>query len=411
VDIEDRPRYRWRGALLDVARHFFPKSFLLRFVDLLAMHKLNVLHLHLTDDQGWRFPSERYPLLTEVASWRKRSPLGHEEDPRWRNVYDETPYGGFYSRKDLEELVSYAAQRNITVVPEIDLPGHTQAAIAAYPFLGNAPDPLEVRCNWGVGYHVLNLEDSTLEFCRNILEEVMDVFPSPFIHIGGDECPPDEWRGSPSAAKRIAAGQAKGVENLQSWFTRELAKVIESNGRRMVGWDEILEGGDLPAGATVMSWRDESGGVHAAQHGHDAVMCPYVPCYFYNYQAPDPAEPLAASKTITLQDVYAYEPTPEALVGEERDRVLGAQFDLWSEYLEAPADVEYMAFPRAAAFSEVVWSHERQDITQLHLRLGRHLERLAAMNVNYRPLEGPKPWQEGGTGRRKRSQETIASAD
>jgi hexosaminidase len=402
ANIEDRPRYRWRGALLDVARHFFPQAFLLRFVDLLSMHKLNVLHLHLTDDQGWRFPSERYPLLTEVGAWRKRSPLGHEGDPAWRGKYDDTPHGGFYSKADLQELVAYAAQRNVTVLPEIDVPGHTQAAIAAYQDLGNVPEPLEVRCDWGVGQHVLNLADSTLDFCRDVLAEVMDIFPSAYVHVGGDECPTDEWRVSPSAAKRIAEGAAQDIEGLQSWFTSQLSAFLESNGRHLVGWDEILEGGDLPAGALLMSWRDENGGVHAARKGHDAVMCPYVPCYFYNYQSSEPTEPLAANKTITLSDVYAYEPTPAELEGEGRARVLGAQFTLWSEYLETPRDVEYMAFPRGSVFSEVVWSQQHYGFDEMTQRLERHLERLSALDVDFRPLDGPRPWQQGGNGRRSR---------
>lgn len=404
AEVEDVPRYSWRGALLDVARHFAPQPFLLRFVDLLAMHKMNVLHLHLTDDQGWRFPSELYPRLNEVGSWRRQSTLGHSRDQRRAQGerYDGTPHGGFYTQTQLRDLVNYANERNVTVVPEIDFPGHTQAAIAAYPELGNLSQALEVGCDWGISNHVLNLEASTVQFCRDILSEVAAIFQSPFIHVGGDECPRVEWQTSLSAAARIRRGDAPGVDGLQSWFTNQLNDHLNAEGRRLVGWDEILEGGGVPEGAVVMSWRGEGGGVFAARAGLEVVMCPEHPCYFYHYQSSDPGEPLAAGEIVTLEDVHAYEPRPSLLGDGSSGHVLGAQFQLWSEYMPTTADVEYMAFPRGCAFSEVVWSSDRPDFAQFRARLADHLQRLEVLGVNFRPLDGPRPWQVGGTGPRGR---------
>ncbi|MHB1597845.1 MAG: beta-N-acetylhexosaminidase [Acidimicrobiales bacterium] len=398
VVVEDSPTFPWRGAHLDVSRHFMPAHFLYRFVDLLALHKLNVLHLHLTDDQGWRFPSATYPRLTEVGSWRAESMLGHARAGR----FDGTPHGGSYSRAELVDLVAYAAERNITVMPEIDLPGHTQAAIAAYPFLGNLADELGVWTRWGVSEHVLNVEDAALDFCRTLLGELLDVFPSRYVHVGGDECPKSEWRASASAQRRIAALGLAGEDALQGWFTAELGAFLAGAGRSLVGWDEILEGGTLPTGATVMSWRGTSGGLAAARAGFDVVMCPEAPCYFDHYQSDDPREPLAIHGCNTLADVYGYEPVPADLEGDAAGHVLGSQLQLWTEYLPEPADVEYMAFPRAAALAEVTWSGPGRDLARFTDRLGPHLARLDELGVNYRPLAGPQPWQEGGTGARRR---------
>ncbi len=405
LEIEDAPRFSWRGALLDVARHFLPFPSLIRIVDLLAMHKINVLHLHLTDDQGWRFPSEKYPRLTEIGSWRRQTVVGHARDTRRAGDgrYDGTPHGGFYTAEQLRDLVSYATERNITVMPEIDFPGHSQAAIAAYPGLGNLRKPLDVRCDWGISQHVLNLEDSTLQFCREILSEVMTVFPSEFIHVGGDECPRTEWASSPAAMRRIHTGDALDIGGLQSWFTAQLNAYLRENRRNLVGWDEILEGGELPSGATVMSWRGEQGGVAAATEGFDVVMAPEFPCYFYHYQSTDSDEPLAAYEVVTLQDVYAYEPVPAELRrrgGESR--VLGSQFCLWREYMPTSGDIEYMAFPRACAFSEALWSRDRVSFAEFNGRLADHLKRLEIAGVNFRPLAAPSPWQMGGHGPRQR---------
>lgn len=399
VEIEDRPRFPWRGAMLDVARHFLPKSFLLRFVDLLAMHKYNVLHLHLTEDQGWRFPVRGYPRLTEVGSWRKETLRGH----RGERGGDGTPHGGFYTADDLRELVSYAARRFVTIVPEIDLPGHTRAAIASYPWLGNSDEAIEVKTGWGIETHVLNMEERTLQFCRDVLSNVMEVFPAPFVHIGGDECPRTEWEQSEPARRRAAElGLANGVDGLQAWFTSQLAGFLADNGRRLIGWDEIIEGGLAP-GAAVMSWRSEEGGVVAARAGHDVVMAPEQWCYFNYYQSDDPREPLAHPSGCTpLERAYAYEPLPAGLSGEAAAHVLGTQFAVWTEYAPDPATVEYLTFPRACAHAEVAWSESHGDWGDFLGRVSRHLGRLEVLGVNFRPLEGPRPWQEGGTGDHRR---------
>ncbi len=407
VEIEDRPRFAWRGAHLDVSRHFMPASFLLRFVDLLAMHKLNVFHLHLTDDQGWRFPSRAYPRLTEVGAWRRESLLGHKGSGR----FDGTPHGGAYRREQLAELVAFAAERNVTVVPEIDLPGHTQSAIAAYPELGNLDEQLEVWTGWGVSDHVLNAEPATLRFCETLLQELLEVFPSRHVHLGGDECPTAEWGTSSRARVRAAALGLGEAAELQGWFTSELCGFLRAAGRVPVGWDEILETGAVPAGAVVMSWRGVGGGVAAAKAGLDTVMCPERPCYLDHYQSDGPEEPLAIGGCNTLEDVYAYEPVPDDLDPVAAAHVLGSQVQLWTEYMPTAAGVEYMAFPRAAAFAEVVWSTGTRDIEELRQRLPAHLERLDVMDVNYRPLDGPRPWQAGGTGPRRRTPPRGQSAD
>ena len=400
VEIEDEPRFSWRGAMLDVSRHFAPLDFLYRFVDVLAMHKLNVFHLHLNDDQGWRFATHRYPRLVEVGAWRAETKVGHQRDKAFADRYDGTPHGGYYEQSQLRALVAYAAARNVTIVPEIDLPGHAQAAIAAYPELGNV-GPLEVWQRWGVNPHVLNLEAATVQFCKDVWDEVMDVFPSPYVHLGGDECPTSEWRSTP-AMQRRATALGVPVEGLQNWFTRELSAHLLAAGRLPVGWDEILEGGELPKGATVMSWRGEKGGIAAASAGFDVVMCPDYPCYFDHYQSSSPDEPLAIGRLNTLEDVYGYEPVPAALAPERAGHVLGTQFTLWREYLPESRQVEYMALPRLCALAEVAWSAPERELGEFAPRLSGQLRRLDELGLNYRPLDGPLPSQRGGTGVRRR---------
>jgi hexosaminidase len=405
VEIEDEPAFSWRGGQLDVARHMMPESFLFRFVDLLAMHKLNVLHLHLTDDQGWRLPSRRWPRLEEVGAWRRETLVGHPLDPARATagpVFDGTPHGGSYSAKTLAALVRYAAERNVTVLPEIDLPGHVQAAVAAYPELGSASGAVEVLTSWGISNHVLNCSDVAMGFCADVVDELLETFPSSFVHLGGDECPRTEWREHPGVRARIAELGLAGPDALQGWFTAQMAVLLAERGRRLVGWDEIVECGPLPAGATVMSWRGEQGGIDAARAGFDVVMCPAKPCYFDHYQSGSPDEPLAIFGLNTLEAVHSYRPVPTALAPEAAEHVLGTQFQLWSEYLPDPQAVEYMAFPRAAALAEVAWSGPGGELGEFTHRLAQHLRRLDALGVNYRPLGGPRPWQRGGSGARHR---------
>ncbi|MBZ4321986.1 beta-N-acetylhexosaminidase [Streptomyces huiliensis] len=396
VTVEDAPRFGWRGALLDVARHFVPKDGVLRFLDLLAAHKLNVLHLHLTDDQGWRVEIERYPRLTEVGAWRSRTKLGHRASPLW----DDRPHGGYYTKDDLREIVAYAAERHITVVPEIDLPGHSQAAIAAYPELGNADvvdtTALGVWDTWGVSPNVLAPTDATLAFYENVLAEVLDLFPSHFVHIGGDECPKDQWKASPAARARMAAEGLADEKELQSWFIRHFDRWLTARGRRLIGWDEILEGG-LAEGAAVASWRGYAGGVAAARAGHDVVMCPEQQVYLDHRQAPGPDEPVPIGYVRTLEDVYRFEPVPPGLTAEEAGRVLGAQANLWTEVMEDQGRLDYQAFPRLAAFAEAVWSAlpppAERDFAHFEQRMAVHYRRLDALGVAYRPPGGPRPWQ------------------
>ncbi|EPD94963.1 beta-N-acetylhexosaminidase [Streptomyces albus] len=393
--IQDAPRYAWRGLMLDVARHFLPKDGVLRVLDLLAAHKLNVFHFHLTDDQGWRVQIHRYPRLTGTGAWRPRTRVGHRASPLW----DERPHGGYYTQDDLREIVAYAAERHITVVPEIELPGHSQAAIAAYPELGttDAVDTasLGVWTDWGVSPHLLAPTDDVLRFYEHVLEEVLDIFPSPYIHIGGDETPKDEWRASAVAQARIAALGLRDEDALQAWMVRHFDRWLADRGRRMVGWDEILEGGTLDdgltPGAVVASWRGTDGGAAAAQAGHDVVLCPEHQLYLDRRQAPGEEEPMPLGYVATLRDAYEFQPFGEPL-GE---RVLGIQANMWTECTESSRRVDYQMFPRLAAVAEVAWSGAGGEYDEFAARLERaHLPRLDALGVEYRPLDGPLPWQQ-----------------
>ena len=391
VEIEDGPRFAWRGVHLDVARHFFPKNFLLKLVDLVSLHKFNVLHLHLTDDQGWRLPVDRYPLLTEVGAWRRESPAGHYRQGR----KDGTPHGGFYTKDDLAEIVSYAARRFVTVVPEVDMPGHMLAAIAAYPELGNTGRQFEVYTNWGISEHVLNLDENTLRFCTDVLSELIEIFPGPYIHIGGDECPTVEWEESPRARQLAQSLGLSGANRLQSWFSRQMADVLAARGKVTVGWQEILEGG-APEDAIVMVWQRQHASrtaVEAAEAGHNVVMSPENRTYFDWSYADDPHEPVAIRPSISVADVYGFEPVPADLPRDLEARVLGTQCQLWTEYVPTSEHAEYMYFPRACALAEVAWSPRERRWAEFHPRLVRHMARLDALGVNYRPQDGPTPGQ------------------
>ncbi|WP_430780195.1 beta-N-acetylhexosaminidase [Actinoplanes sp. G11-F43] len=363
VRVEDSPRFAWRGVMLDVARHFMPVPDILRFIDLIAFHKLNVLHLHLTDDQGWRIEVPGWPRLTSVGAWRPSTMLG----ARVHEIYDDRPHGGFYTTEDLRSIVEFAARRHVTVVPEVDMPGHMQAAIAAYPRLGNGFDG-PVRTGWGISHHVLNLAPETLDFCRQVLDHVCDIFPSELIGIGGDECPTDEWPGG---------------RELQTEFTARMADHLAGRGRRLYGWDEILAGG-APAGAVVAAWRGVEPAEVAIRAGHQVVCCPDVKLYLDYRQSDDPGEPSPVGTLLTLEDVYSYEPPASPLV-------LGAQANIWTEHMESLRRVEYMAFPRLCALAEVVWSPPDRDFADFSARLPGHLTHLDTLGVNYRPLTGPRP--------------------
>lgn len=360
--IEDHPRFAWRGCLLDVARHFMPKAGVLRFIDLLAAHKLNVLHLHLTDDQGWRIEVPAFPRLTEVGGWRAGSWVGRQPDGTVE--HDRRPHGGFYTTADLREIVAYAARRHVTVVPEVDIPGHSQAAIAAYPELGTGA-ALPVLTRWGISDAVLNGSDETIDFYRRVFDHVAAVFPSPVICVGGDEVPGPRPSG----------------------LVRAIAAHLRALGRRAMGWDEILDD-DVPDDVIIGCWR----GVPDGLAGHDVVMCPEQHVYLDHRQSDHPDEPIPVGYLRTLADVYAYEPVPDGFAAA---RVLGAQAQVWTEHLDSARRVDYAAFPRLAAFAEVVWSQpEGRNYAEFEARLvEHHLPRLDALGVEYRPLAGPHPWQ------------------
>jgi hexosaminidase len=375
VAVADHPRFSWRGAMLDVCRHFFDKEFVKRYIDLLALHKLNVFHFHLTDDQGWRVEIKKFPRLTEVGAWRDET------------MGDGTRHGGFFTQDDIREIVGYAASRYITVVPEIEMPGHALAALAAYPDLSCTGGPFKVWTQWGIAEDVFCAgNESTFEFLDGILDEVLELFPSEFVHIGGDECPKVRWQSCAKCQARIRGEGLHDEHELQSYFIRRIERYLKSKGRRLVGWSEIREGGLAPS-AVVMDWI--GGGAEAAEAGHDAIMSPTTHCYFDYYQSQDrSSEPRAIGGYTPLEKVYAFDPIPAGLAPAHHRHILGGQANLWTEYIATPEHVEYMTFPRLAALAEVLWSPaESLDWDDFYARLKVHLERLDALHVNFRPLQ------------------------
>lgn len=353
-EITDRPRFGWRGMHLDVCRHFFSVEEIKRYLDLLARYKINRFHWHLTEDQGWRLPVPSLPGLSKVAAWRRETLVGRPVAPM---RYDGRRYGGYYTRQDIREVVAYARERHIVVVPEIEMPGHALAALAAYPELSCTGGPFEPATHWGVFEDVFCAgKDTVFRFLETVLGEVVELFPGPWVHIGGDECPKKRWETCPDCQTRIREEGLADEHELQSYFIKRIERILKSKGRKLIGWDEILEGGLAPE-ATVMSWRGTEGGIAAAQAGHDAIMSPGRPCYFDHYQAqPDSLEPLAICCYNPLPAVYAYEPVPDELTGDAVRHILGAQGNVWTEYMPTFDQVTYMALPRMPALAEVLWS-------------------------------------------------------
>ena len=365
--IEDKPRFPWRGLLLDEGRHFFGKEFVKHTIDLLAIHKVNTLHWHLTEDQGWRIEIKKYPKLTEIGSWRNET------------EHDGKRYGGFYTQDDIREIVAYAAKRHVTIVPEIEMPGHSLAALTAYPQLSCTGGPFKVRTVWGVEKDVYCAgNDATFAFVADVLDEVVGLFPSTFIHIGGDECPKDRWKQCPKCQARIKAEGLKDEHELQSYFVRRIEEHLASKGRRLIGWDEILEGG-LPPRATVMSWRGMNGALAAAESGHDYVATPTSHCYLdYPYA------------TISLEKAYSFEPVPATLAADKQSHCLGVQGNMWSEHTPTAADVDRMTWPRLCALAEVGWSpKEARNWTDFHARMELHSARLSQFGIKINPAEQP----------------------
>ena len=387
VEIEDYPRYAYRGMHLDVCRHIFSIDFLKKYIDLLAQYKLNTFHWHLTDDQGWRIEIKKYPKLTQVGGYRAQTLIGnyHDRFPQW---FDNTPYGGFYTQEQIREVIAYATSRYITVVPEIELPGHAMAALAAYPELAcnDTPGPFKVAEKWGIFEDVFCAgKDDTFNFLENVLTEVIALFPSSYIHIGGDECPKSRWKVCKFCQKRIREQKLKNEHELQSYFIQRIEKFVNAKGRKIIGWDEILEGGLAP-NATVMSWRGTQGGIEAAKQNHDVIMTPGNYVYFDHVQGRSDQEPVSIGGYSPLEKVYSFNPTPISLTLSQQKKILGVQANLWTEYLPTNEKVTYMTLPRIYALSEIAWSAlARKDyINFSRERVAQHLAKLDQTSTLYR---------------------------
>ncbi|RAW01721.1 beta-N-acetylhexosaminidase [Pseudochryseolinea flava] len=382
--ITDAPRFSYRGIHLDVGRHMYPVAFIKKFIDLMAFHKFNRFHWHLTEDQGWRIEIKQYPKLQEIAAYRKETVIGKASSKNPGKNFDGQRYGGYYTQEEIKDVVAYAKQRYVTVVPEIELPGHAQAALSAYSELGCTGGPYAAATTWGVFPEVFCAgKEETFTFLQNVLDETLALFPSEYIHIGGDECPKTRWQACPHCQKRMKDEGLKDEHELQSYFIQRIEKYLNSKGRRIIGWDEILEGGLAPD-ATVMSWRGEEGGIAAAKQKHDVIMTPGDWCYFDKFQADPKNEPLAIGGFLPVKKVYEYEPVPPQLSADEAKHVLGAQANVWTEYIKTSDHVEYMVYPRAVAMAEVVWSaKEVRNYDDFLKRLEIHLKRLDVKKVNY----------------------------
>jgi hexosaminidase len=380
--IRDEPRFAYRGMHLDVSRHFFSVDEVKRYIDILALHKFNTFHWHLTDDQGWRLEIKKYPELTATGSQRSETLTGH--GGRSPYTYDGTPYGGYYTGEEAREIVRYAADRFITVIPEIEMPGHAVAALASYPWLSCTGNRLTVQTRWGVFDDVYCAgKDTVFAFLEDVLDEVMDIFPSEYIHIGGDECPKVRWENCPDCRKRMRDEGLRDENELQSWFITRIEGYLNSHGRKMIGWDEILEGGLAPE-ATVMSWRGIAGGIEAAKMGHEVIMTPTSHLYLDYYQCEPEGEPLAIGGYSPLEWVYSYEPLPEELTGDEQAYVKGLQGNVWTEYIGSMSHLEYMAFPRAFAIAETGWTPAmKKDFEDFLARFTFQRERYDLMKINY----------------------------
>ena len=379
-EITDVPRFAYRGMHLDVCRHFFPVSFVKNYIDLLAMHKMNVFHWHLTDDQGWRIEIKKYPKLTEVGSVRKQSMIGKYDD----NTFDGKEYKGFYTQEEIKEVVKFAQERFVTVIPEIEMPGHSLAALAAYPEYSCTGGPFEVGTKWGVFEDVFCPKEETFKFLEDVLAEVISLFPSQYIHVGGDECPKARWKTCAHCQVLIKQENLKDEVELQSYFIRRIEKILNSKNKKLIGWDEILDGGLAPQ-ATVMSWRGTDGGIAAARLNHDVIMTPGSHCYFDHYQSDPSTEPLALGGYTTIKKVYDYEPVPaDSLNAEQQKHILGAQANVWTEYILEPSHIEYMAYPRACALAEVLWTPKGiRNWSSFSSRLLQHFKFLDKLKVNY----------------------------
>jgi len=380
--IEDEPRFGYRGMHLDVGRHLFPVETIRSYIDMLAMHKMNTFHWHLTEDQGWRIEIKKYPKLTEIGAYRNETVVGHAGRPPL--TYDGKRYGGFYTQEEVKEIVAYAKSKFITIIPEIEMPGHAMGALAAYPALSCTGGPFEVNTKWGVMDDVFCAgKDEVFTFLQDVLTEVIDLFPGTYIHIGGDECPKKRWEKCPLCQKRMKDEGLKDEHELQSYFIQRIEKFVISKGRKIIGWDEILEGGLAPE-ATVMSWRGTKGGIAAAKQNHDVIMTPNTFAYLDYYQCEPAGEPLGIGGYLPLEKVYSFNPLPEELTPEEQKHILGFQGNVWTEYIPTPEHMQYMAFPRAFAIAETGWTPDRlKDFEDFIARLEVLKKRYDAIGINY----------------------------
>ena len=381
--IEDYPRFSYRGMMLDVSRHFMPVDFIKKFIDIIALHKMNKFHWHLTDDQGWRIEIKKYPLLTEIGSYRSETLKGHYRFAGNNPKYDGIPHQGFYTQDEIKEIVQYASERYIEIIPEVDMPGHTSALIASYPEFGTSSEKVEVKRIWGIQDEILKPTEKTFSFIEDLIVELKDIFPSEYFHIGGDEAKKTQWENSSEIQELMINLEIEDVDSLQSYFTGRVEKILSKYGKKLIGWDEIIEGG-LNENAIVMSWRGEEGGITAVKAGNKAIMTPTSHMYFDYYQA-KAGEPIAIGGLIDLEKVYSYEPVPSGIDLNEASRIMGAQGNIWTEYIKTPEKVEYMGVPRMTALSEVVWSKRKnRDFNEFKTRLKFYRYFLDLNKINYR---------------------------
>ena len=381
--IEDYPRFKYRGMMLDVSRHFMPKEFIKKFIDIMSIHKMNKFHWHLTDDHGWRIEIKQYPKLTEIGSMRDGTLIGHSRFAGKNPKFDNIPHGGFYTQEEIKDIIKYAEERFIEIIPEIDIPGHTASLIASYPELGTLKEKIEVKKVWGIQDEILIPTENTFNFLDNLFREISDIFPSSYVHIGGDEARKKQWIESEEVQKLMEKLEIEDEDSLQTYFIGRVQKILNNYGKNIIGWDEIIEGG-LVNDATVMSWRGEEGGIFAAKAGNNAIMSPTSHLYFDYYQART-GEPLAIGGLIPLEKVYSYEPIPEGLDINQATKILGAQGNVWTEYIKTPEMVEYMSVPRMTALSEIVWSkRKKRDFSEFRKRLNFYKYFLDKKKVNYR---------------------------
>ena len=379
--IKDSPRFKYRGMHLDVGRHMYPVAFIKKYIDGLAMLKFNNFHWHLTEDQGWRIEIEKYPELNNIGSYRDSTLIGHYTDKPWQ--FDKTRYGGYYTKKEIKEVVRYAQERGINVIPEIEMPGHSQAAVSSYPEFGCTGEQVGVAPLWGVFKEIYCSKNETFDFLEDIIDEVVELFPGKYIHIGGDEAPKTNWKACGNCQNVINREELEDEHELQSYFITRMEKYINSKGKQIIGWDEILEGGLAP-NATVMSWRGVSGGIEAAKMNHEVIMTPNATCYLDHYQAKDTAnEPLAIGGYTPIEEIYNYEPIPNELDESLHKYIIGAQGNVWTEYMKTSDHVEYMVFPRIFALSEVVWAKDKPSFNDFENKVIDMYPILDKMDINY----------------------------